>query len=252
VNRDGRVRLAAALSVAGPLLFTLDWVLDGWAHRGYSLTAEPISALSAHDASAAWVALIGQFAFVIAFVALSWLVWKSLRGRGIPAVVFLLLTAVGTTVLSVERTICTDTDRAWCTPLSHDAYPDAQWAHGIGTSIGFVSALVAMLLVAWAAWPREDLHPLAVGSLVAEAIALPCVYWFLVTVGQQWHGLSEKIFLTTIAGWTAVTGIVLAAQLQPPLYDSTHEATGQALDLTVDQASDAAPQSRFTSRGEDS
>ncbi len=251
MNREGKVRLAAALSVAGPLLFTLDWVLDGWAHRGYSLTAEPISALSAHDASAAWVVLIGQFAFVVAFVALSWLVWRSLGRRGIPAVILLLLTAVGTAVLSLERTICTDTDRAWCTPLSHAAYPDAQWAHGIGTSIGFISALLAMLLLAWAAWPREDLHPLAVGSLVAEAIALPCVYWFLVTVGQQWHGLSEKIFLTTVAGWTAVTGIVLAAQLQPSPDEPVREGEGQAFGLTV-EAADERTQSRITSRREES
>jgi hypothetical protein len=199
-----------ALAVCGPVLFTLDWLLLGWSHAGFSPRQETISSLSSHGASWWQIMVAGQAALAVAFVAVAMLCLLALGRRGVATAALLGLAAVGTVQLSVFRTICNRSDAGWCTPMPRSAYPNQQWAHGIGTGIAFASLQLACLACAWGTWRVVALRDVAVVALVAEALALPAVLWFLANAETAWHGLAEKLFLTSLTVFIAYTGLRLA------------------------------------------
>jgi hypothetical protein len=209
------VRVLRAVAVAGPVVFTLDWLLLGWAHRGYRPRVETISSLSAHDASGWPVMVVGQLALAVGFVAVAVLAVAALGRRGWPTATLLALTTLGAVQLSAFRTVCTQSDASWCTPLPRSAYPDQQWLHGIGTGIAFTCLVLACLACAWATWSVRPLRDLAVASVATAVVAVPSVFWFLSNasdpVDQSWHGFAEKIFFSALATWTAFAGVRLAS-----------------------------------------
>jgi hypothetical protein len=229
--QDGRVerrrRLLTALATWAPVVFTLVWFLLGRSHDGYSARAETISALSAYDAPRWWVMAAGQLVLATGFVAGAMLAMGVLGRRGIPPAVLLGLAAVGTVQATAARTICSSTNAAWCTPLPHTAHGWAQWWHGVGAGIAFTSLLLACLAMVWACYPIPGLRRLAWVSLVAEAIALPHVLWFLNNVGTDWHGWAEKVFLTTLAAWSAYAGHRLGEEVPASATPAPHDHTAR-------------------------
>jgi Protein of unknown function (DUF998) len=203
-----------SLAVGGPVLFTLDWLLLGRSHADYDARQETISALSAHDASRWELMVVGQVALAASFVAVAALFVLALGRRGAITAALLGLAAEGTAQLTAFRTICTRSDAGWCAPLPRSAYPHQQWAHGVGAGISFTSLHLACLACAWATWRVAGLRDVAVVALVAEAIALPALLWFLANAGTTWHGLAEKLFLTSLAVFIAYTGVRLTPSAQ--------------------------------------
>lgn len=202
------MKVLRVLAVAGPLLFTLVWVLLARSHAGYRPARETISSLSAHGAPGWPVMVAGQAALVVAFLAVATLCVRALGRAGIGPAVLFGIAAAGTFQASVFRTICTQVDAGWCTPMPRSAFPHQQWAHGVGTALPFVALPLACLVVAWVAWRVEGLRDLAVVALAVLVVALPSVLWFL-TQGTDWHGLSEKVFLTSLAAFTGYLGFRL-------------------------------------------
>jgi len=208
-----RVRALRAVGTAGPLVFTLDWLLLGRAHRGYAPARETISSLSAHDA-AGWPWMVGgQVAMAAGCLALAVLVRWRLGPHGTLGAALMVLAAYGILQASAFRTICNRSDSPWCTPLPRTAYGHQQWLHGIGTGIAFGTLVTACFAVAWAA-RHARLPDLARVSSAAGLVCLPLVAWFLLSAESAWHGLSEKLFLLTLAGWTVYSTRRLAAGLQ--------------------------------------
>lgn len=206
-----RPRALATLATWAPIVFTVDWILLGWSHDGYSPRAETISALSAYDASRWWVMALGQLVLATGFVACALLTVHALRRRGFLPAILLALAALGIVQATLARTICSSTNAAWCTPLPHSAHGWAQWWHGVGAGIAFTSLLLACLAMAFAAHGVPGFRRLAQVSIVAEFIALPHMLWFLNNVGTAWHGWAEKVFLTSLAAWSAYAGHRLGA-----------------------------------------
>jgi Protein of unknown function (DUF998) len=210
----GRARALGVVGTAGPVVFTLDWLLLGFTHLEYAPRRETISALSAHDAPGwAWM-VAGQVAMVAGCLAIAALVRAALGRRGRAGAVLMVLAGYGIVQASAFRTICNRSDSAWCTPLPRSAYPDQQWLHGTGTGVAFGSLLLGCLAVAWAAWGAR-LVVLAAVSATAGMISLPLVAWFLSNAESSWHGFAEKLFLITLAGWATYVGHRLAAQIRP-------------------------------------
>jgi Protein of unknown function (DUF998) len=203
------MKVMRVLAVAGPVLFTLDWLVLGLSHRGYDARAETISALSAHNARLWGVMAAGQLAFALALIAVAVAFVRSLGRRGLPTAVLLTLSAYGTIQLTVFRTICTHTDAGWCTPLPRAAYPHQQWAHGVGAGIAFVSLHLACLTAAAATWRLTGMRAVALVAAVAELIALPALIWFVTNADTSWHGFAEKLFLTALATFVAYSGLRL-------------------------------------------
>jgi hypothetical protein len=202
------VKVLRVLAVAGPLVFTLTWVLLGRSHPGYRPARETISSLSAHGAPGWPVMVAGQAVLVLSFLAVAVLSVRALGRAGLGPAVLYAIAAAGTVQASVFRTICTQVDAGWCTPMPRSAFPHQQWAHGIGTAMPFVTLPLACLAVAWVTWRVEGLRDVAPVALAVLVVALPSVLWFL-TQGTAWHGLSEKVFLTSLGAFTGYLGFRL-------------------------------------------
>jgi Protein of unknown function (DUF998) len=208
---DGYARALGWVGVAGPVAFTVDWAVLGRVHDGYAPRTETISSLSAHDASGWGWMVAGQLCLAMSFVAVSVLLAYRLGLPGLVAAGWLTLAAYGTLQASAFRTICNHTDAAWCTPQPRSAHPDAQWLHGLGTGIAFGALQLAVVATAWAAWRAGSTwRDVLVVSAVAEGIALPLVVLFLRNAESTWHGVTEKVFLTTLAGWTVYCAVRLS------------------------------------------
>jgi hypothetical protein len=214
------VKVLRGLAVAGPVVFTLVWVLLGRSHQGYRPTRETISSLSAHGAAGWPVMVAGQAILVVSFLSVAVLCVRALGRSGFGPAVLYGIAAAGTVQASVFRTICTQVDAGWCTPMPRSAFPHQQWAHGIGTAMPFVALPLACLVLAGVSWRVEGLRDVAALALVVLVVALPSVAWFL-TQGTTWHGLSEKVFLTALAAFTGYLGFRLGG------YVSEREGVGR-------------------------
>lgn len=211
------LRTLGVLAVVGPALFTLDWFVLGFVRPGYLARQETISALSAHNVNGWPVMVGGQLLMAVGLASTAVLCLRSLGRRGIASAVLLGLASLSTVQLSVFRTICNHSDKTWCTPLPHSAYPHQQWLHGVGTGIAFVTLQLASLAVLQATWRMPGLRDVAIVALVVEVIALPSVVWFLKNDGTSWHGAAEKLFLAALATFTSYTGYRLADLGRPVL-----------------------------------
>jgi Protein of unknown function (DUF998) len=198
-------RVLTALAIAAPLVFTVDWVLLGLSHRGYSMRTETISALSAHNAPGWALESAGGLVLATGFVLVAVLLIDRLGARAAVPALFFGLSALGTAQASVFRTICFTNDGAWCTPLPRSAYPSGQWLHGVGTGVVFTSLLLACLSLAWVTRRIPDLRDLAPLSVATAVVCVPAVVWFLRNVNTHWHGFAEKVFLFVLAAWTSYT-----------------------------------------------
>jgi hypothetical protein len=215
-----RARTLGGVAVAGPALFTATWVVLGATHPGYVPRQETISSLSAHDVPGWPWMVAGQLCLAAGFAALAALVGSTFGRRGVAGAVCLALATYGTVQASAFRTICNRQDAGWCTPLTRADYPHDQWLHGTGTGVAFGGVLLSCLAVAYAAARSgRRWHDVVVWSLLAEAVALPHVVWFLLSAESSWHGLAEKVFLSVLCAWTAWCGFRLAfrpdRRLQP-------------------------------------
>jgi hypothetical protein len=213
------------VAVAGPLVFTVTWVVLGWSHRGYRPRQETISSLSAHDVPAWGWMVAGQLALAAGFVALALLLPRGLGRLGLIPAVFAAVAAYGTVQASAFRTICNRADVTWCTELPRSAYPRSQWLHGTGTGVAFGGVLAACLATAWVSWRLGPLvRDVAVVSTVVLAVSAPHVVWFLLSAENSWHGFAEKVFLVALAGWASWTGGRLAWSAPAPVERATAPA----------------------------
>ena len=167
-------RLLGAVAVAGPVVFTVTWVVLGWSHPGYRPRQETISSLSAHDVPAWGWMVAGQLALALASSRSHCCCRAGSGAAGLVPAAFAALAAYGTVQASAFRTICNHSDAGWCTPLPRSAYPRSQWLHGTGTGLAFGGVLVACLTTAVVAWRLgPPLRDVAVVSTVAVAVVAP-------------------------------------------------------------------------------
>jgi len=200
------VRRAAAVATWGPLVFTADWFVLSRVHRGYAPRTETISSLSAHQAPQWGWMVGGQLVLAAAMVALATLQAGALGRRGQLTAGLLVLSAAGTVQASAFRTVCNRSDSGWCAPLPRSAYPHSQWAHGIGTGVAFGALVAACLASVWSVRRDRARRPLLVAGCITLVVAVPHMLWFLANAETSWHGWSEKVFLTALAGWVSYSG----------------------------------------------
>lgn len=201
-SRDAWLR---GLAVAGPVVFTADWVLLGLSHPGFRPDRETISSLSAHGATGWPVMVVGQVVLAASFVAVALLCLGRLGRAGRWPATFFSLATLGALQLSTFRTICTRVDATWCAPMPRSAFPHQQWAHGVGTAIAFTALLLAGLSWIWVTRGQRRWRGVSVTALLAELVALPSIAWFLYA-GSTYHGLAEKTFLTSLAVFAGHAG----------------------------------------------
>ncbi|MGA8116323.1 MAG: DUF998 domain-containing protein, partial [Actinocatenispora sp.] len=187
----------AALAVAGPVLFTLAWLVLGAATGGYSQPAETISALAAPGSPGRPAMVAGMAVLTLSLAGTALLVGRSGR-YAVPTTALLIAGTAGSLVATVFPTGCTNP--AWCDPVSSSPVGTT---HAVGAGLLFVGLPVAMLTVAVT---RGAGRAARWCSAATFAVAAPLLAWFVLGP-DDWSGLAEKIFLTVLLVWTAALGL---------------------------------------------
>lgn len=175
--------------VAGPAAFVAAWAIGGAVAEGYSPVEDPISRLAAVGATTRPLMTAGFLGFGAGMTAFAAGVRTSLAGRAWVAAL-----AAGACTVGVAAV-----------PL--DGGRDD--LHGVLAGLGY-AALVAVPALAARPLARADRGDAAVATLVA-AVAAACLVASATTSGPD--GLLQRLGLTTVDAWIAVTAVRLWRRL---------------------------------------
>jgi hypothetical membrane protein len=198
------------LAVAGPIAFTLAWLVGGVVQIQYSLRREDISALAALDAQNAWIMILGFMMLGLGAVALAAGLLSTLQGRtAVFGSVLVLIAGLGIGVAGLARTDCSSqlgscVDRVNAGQVS--------WHHTLHDLVSLVVflALVAGPLVLARAF-RGDVRwsNLRGYSVVTGLGGLVLLILFVTRVTGSWNGLVQRIFVSVLFLWIAILGLRL-------------------------------------------
>lgn len=181
-----------ALAAGAPVVFTGGWALLGELTDGYSQRADTISALAAIGAPQA-APMVG--AFVIqgcGQLAGAVLAARQPAARWVSAA--LTVAGVGTLLAGAIR-LPDDGGPAWLSA-----------GHAVAATAAFgalhLAALAGAMTPAVPRWLRA-------GAVVALAVALPHLVWFVADLGDPgpWFGYAEKAFTTVLLAWCAALAV---------------------------------------------
>ncbi len=180
------------MAAGAPVVFTAAWWLLGAADAGYDQRADTISALAGVGAPLAGL-MVGAFAVQGA----GQLAGAALAGASPAAPWVARWLAVGGvgTLLAGGIRLPQDGGPAWLST-----------GHALAATAAFGGLHLAALAGALSgAVPRR----LRVGAVVALAVALPHLAWFLLDLGSggPWFGYAEKVFTTVLLAWCALLAL---------------------------------------------
>lgn len=185
------LRTLALLGALGPLLFTLAWLAAGLAQDDYDPWREYLSALASQTAQAPWLVMAGMLAAGASLLAVAAAVRRARPDRRAAAWTLALAGVVMLPVALLRQ----DCSTALAACAAADPSQTAV-AHDL------LALLVFVLLVAAPLTLRADRRVAAVGLLLLLAVGAEPV--------PEVAGLVQRVFVTVMLGWTAVTGLHLA------------------------------------------
>jgi hypothetical membrane protein len=205
IDRPG---LLGGLAVAGPLLFTVAWLIAWPAQEEYSPRHEDISALAAVDAQRSWVMVLGFLALGLGTVALALALLNAVRGgrRARVGAALVAFAGLGIVVAGLARNDCSS-ELAACRALPGRELSWHHHVHDLVSALVFVSLAVAQFLLARSFGGDDfwrDLRGYSVASGLATLVLL-VVYG--ARVFGDWNGLVQRIFLAVPLAWIVVVGV---------------------------------------------
>lgn len=209
------------LAVAGPIAFTIAWLVGGFAQDEYSLRREDISALAAVDAQNAWIMITGFLLLGAGSGALAIGLIRTLTGRSATIGSILVLIAdVGIVVAGIARNDCSSE----LTPCADrvDA-GDVSWHHTVHDMVSlviFLALVAAPLVLAHAFQRNERWRDLRSYSIVTGLLGLVLLILFVTEAAGSWNGLLQRVFVSVPFLWIAVLGFRLT-QVSRPTGDDT-------------------------------
>jgi hypothetical membrane protein len=198
------------LAVAGPIAFTIAWLIGGFAQDEYSVRREDISALAALDAQNAWIMITGFLFLAAGTVALAAGLASTLNGR--PAVIgsiLVLIAGVGIAVAGLARNDCSSELTACADRVDAG---DVSWHHMVHDTVSLVIflALVAAPLVLARAFRRDEHWQNLRGYSVATGlVGFVLLVLFVTEAAGSWNGLLQRVFVSVPFLWIAVLGFRL-------------------------------------------
>ena len=224
---DGRRRVLGGCAVAGPVLFTVAWVVAWSGQEVYSPRREDISALAAVDAQHAWIMIAGIIALGLGLIALGvGLVGVIRDGRSATVgPILLVLAGVCFTGAGLARNDCSSELQACRERVSSG---DVSWHHNVHDVLGvavFLVLAVAPLVFARAFRADSRWRELRRYSLLTGALTLALLVVFGAELFAGWNGLVQRVLTVVPLVWIAVIGahLVQIAGAGPP----THEEQGK-------------------------
>lgn len=206
MSRRLPVRLAAALAVAGTLLFTAAWLASGALQPAYDPARHDISALAAMDARHPALMVVGIVALAVAVGGAACALargWRACR----PAAAALGVAGVATLAAGLLRIDCSERASAACRERA--AAGLMSWhdqAHNVTVVVGVLAlALAPVLLARSPFWGG-----LRAFSVLTATVTLALVAVYLGAFWPEVNGLVQRALVSVPLLWMAVTSARLA------------------------------------------
>jgi hypothetical membrane protein len=198
-------------AMAGPIAFTIAWLVGGLVQDEYSLRQEDISALAALDAQHAWIMITGFVLLGLGTVALAAGLASTLRYPSAAiGSVLLTIAGIGLAVAGLARNDCS-TELPAC--AARDDAGDVSWHHQVHDNVSLILflALIAASLVLARAFGRDDRwRPLRTYSIVTGLLGFALLVLYVIGSADTWNGLVQRIFVTVLFVWIALLGLRLS------------------------------------------
>jgi len=199
------------LAIAGPIGFTLAWLVGGLVQDEYSVRQEDISALAALDAQHAWIMIAGFLLLGAGTVALaaglaSTLNYPSARVGS----VLLIVAGIGIAVAGLARNDCSSELLACAVRVDAG---EVSWHHKVHDTVSLVVflALIAAPLVDARAFGRDNSwRVLRTYSIVTGLFGFVLLVLYVVEAGGPWNGIMQRVFVSVLFVWIAVAGFRLS------------------------------------------
>lgn len=209
VKSAGRGEPLGGVAVAGPLLFTLAWLIAWPVQDEYSPRRETISALAAVDAQQGWIMILGFLALGLGTAALGLALPRAVRG-GVSTRIgaaLLLLAGLGIVVAGLARLDCSPGLAVCDTRIDAG---DVSWHHKVHDLAGVLvfQALVIAQFVLARAFQRDDRwRDLRTYSVISGVASVVLLVLFGTGVTGDWNGLMQRLFLALPLVWIVVVGV---------------------------------------------
>jgi hypothetical membrane protein len=195
------------LAIAGPIAFTLAWLVGGLVQDEYSVRQEDISALAALDARYAWIMIAGFLLLGVGTVALAAGLASTLKYRSARVgSVLLMIAGVGIAVAGLARNDCSSELLACAVRVDAG---EVSWHHKLHDTVSLVVflALIAAPLVVARAFGRDiSWRPLRTYSIVTGLFGFVLLVLYVVEAGGPSNGIMQRVFVSVLFVWIAVAG----------------------------------------------
>jgi hypothetical membrane protein len=197
--------------MAGPIAFTIAWLLGGLVQDEYSVRQEDISALAALDAQHAWIMITGFVLLGVGTVALAAGLASTLRyPSAVIGSVLLMIAGIGLAAAGLARNDCSSELPACAARVDTG---DVSWHHQVHDNVSLIIflALIAAPLVFARAFGRDHRwRPLRTYSIVTGLLGFALLVLYVIASAGTWNGLVQRIFVSVLFLWIAVLGFRLS------------------------------------------
>jgi hypothetical membrane protein len=197
--------------MAGPIAFTIAWLLGGLVQDEYSVGQEDISALAALDAQHAWIMITGFVLLGVGTVALAAGLASTLRyPSAVVGSVLLTIGGIGLVVAGLARNDCSIDVPACAARVDAGA---ASWHDQLHENVSLILflALIAAPLVFARAFGRDDhWRPLRAYSIVTGVLGFVLLVLYVIEPAPTWNGLVQRIFVSALFLWIGLVGFRLS------------------------------------------
>jgi len=197
--------------MAGPIAFTIAWIIGGLIQDEYSLRLEDISALAAMDAQYAWIMITGFVLLGVGTVALAVGLVSTLRyASAVIGSVLLMVAGIGLVVVGLARNDCSTELPACAARVDAGEVSSHHQVHDYVSLIMFL-ALIAAALVCARAFGRDDhWRHLRVYSVATGVFGFALLVLYVIEPAVTWNGFVQRIFVSVLFVWIAIVGFRLS------------------------------------------
>jgi hypothetical membrane protein len=197
--------------MAGPIAFTIAWLLGGLVQDEYSVRQEDVSALAALDAQHAWIVITGFVLLGVGTVALAAGLASTLRyPSAVIGSVLLTIAGIGLAAAGLARNDCSSELPACAARVDTG---EVSWHHQVHDNVSLIIflALIAAPLVFARAFGRDHRwRPLRTYSIVTGLLGFALLVLYVIASAGTWNGLVQRIFVSVLFLWIAVLGFRLS------------------------------------------
>jgi hypothetical membrane protein len=192
------------LALAGPIAFTIAWLIGGLVQDEYSFRQEDISALAAKDAQYAWIMIIGFVLLGAGTVALAAGLASTVKyPSALIGSVLLMIAGIGLAVAGLARNDCSSKLPACAARVDAG---EVSWQHQVHDNVSLI-----IFLVLARAFGRDDRwRPLRTYSIVTGLLGFALLVLYVIASAGTWNGLAQRTFVSVLFIWIAVVGFRLS------------------------------------------